>query len=109
MPSRPAGSGWSTPVHNGSSGRVVVANPDGSDPRFVAPKLGYLYMAALSPTGDRVVFSGPAAGYRLKLVNLPDGDPIDLTPNHPESFVPRFTSDGKTIVFFPARRRRLPR
>jgi TolB protein len=87
-------------VYNGSTGRVVVADAYGSEPRFVAPKLGYIYMAALSPNGDRVVFSGPAAGYRLKLVKLPDGEPIDLTPNHPESFVPRFTPDGKTIVFF---------
>jgi TolB protein len=87
-------------VYNGSTGRVVVANADGSEARFVAPKIGYIYMAALSPTGDRVVFSGPAAGYRLKLVKLPDGEPLDLTPDHPESFVPRFTPDGKTIVFF---------
>ncbi len=87
-------------VHNGASGRVVVADADGSNPRFVAPQLGYIYMACLSPDGDRVVFSGPAAGYRLKLVQLPDGKPIDLTPQHPDSYVPRFTPDGKTIIFF---------
>jgi Tol biopolymer transport system component len=87
-------------VHDGSSGRVVQANPDGSDPKFVAPHLGYIYMAALSPNADRVVFSGPAAGYRLAVVKLPDGKPRTLTPDHPESFVPRFTPDGRTIVFF---------
>jgi Tol biopolymer transport system component len=87
-------------VSDGSSGRVALANADGSEPRLVAPQLGYTYMAALGPNGDRVVFSGPAATYRLKLVHLPNGNPVDLTPEHPESFVPRFTPDGRTVVFF---------
>ncbi len=86
-------------VHDGKSGRVVVADADGSAPRFVAPQLGYIYMARLSPENDRVVFSGPAKGYRLLLATLPDGKPTELTPDHPECFVPQFTPDGKTIVF----------
>ncbi|MBI3821851.1 MAG: PD40 domain-containing protein [Planctomycetes bacterium] len=86
-------------VHDGSSGRVAVAKPDGADARLIAPHLGYIYMAALSPSSDRVVFSGPARGYRLLIAALPDGKPIALTPDHPESFVPQFTPDGKTIVF----------
>ena len=87
-------------VHDGKSGRVVLANADGSAPRLLAPGLGYIYMAALSPRADRVVFSGPARGYRLLVAPLPDGKPQELTPDHPESYVPRFTPDGKTIVFF---------
>jgi Tol biopolymer transport system component len=86
-------------VHDGSIGHVALAKADGTEPRLIAPELGYIYMAALSPTNDRVVFSGPARGYRLLLVRLPDGSPVELTPNHPDSFVPQFTSDGKTIVF----------
>jgi Tol biopolymer transport system component len=86
-------------VHDGKSGRVVVTNADGSSPEFVLPNLGYIYMARLSPTGDRVVFSGPAKGYRLLLTSLTDGKPIELTPDHPECFVPQFTPDGKTVVF----------
>jgi Tol biopolymer transport system component len=86
-------------VHDGSTGRVVLANADGSEPKFIAPEFGYIYMAALSPANDRVVFSGPARGYRLQVVTLPDGKPLELTPNHPDSFVPRFTPDGKTIIF----------
>jgi Tol biopolymer transport system component len=87
-------------VHDGSTGRVVIADADGSSPSFVAPALGYTYMARLSPTNDRVVFSGPARGYRLLLAALPDGKPVELTPDHPDCFVPQFTPDGKTIVFF---------
>src|SRR5205085_11236063 len=54
----------------------------------------------LSPTNDRVVFSGPARRYRLLIATLPNGKPRELTPDHPESFVPQFTPDGKTVVFF---------
>lgn len=86
-------------VHDGASGRVVIADADGSSPAFVAPQLGYTYMARLGPANDRVVFSGPARGYRLLLAALPDGKPVELTPDHPECFVPQFTPDGKAVVF----------
>jgi TolB protein len=56
-------------------------------------------MARLGPKGNRVVFSGPARGYRLLLADLPDGKPIELTPDHSECFVPQFTPDGKAVVF----------
>jgi Tol biopolymer transport system component len=86
-------------AHDGTSGRVVIADGDGSSPALVAPHLGYTYMAKLSPRNDCVVFSGPARGYRLLLAALPDGKPVELTPDHSECFVPQFTPDGKTIVF----------
>jgi len=86
-------------VHDGAAGRVVIAEGDGSAPAFVAPSLGYTYMARLSPTNDRVVFSGPARGYRLLVAALPDGKPVELTPDHTECFVPQFTPDGKTVIF----------
>jgi Tol biopolymer transport system component len=86
-------------VHDGANGRVVIDAADGSTPAFVAPHLGYTYMARLDPANDRVVFSGPARGYRLLLAALPDGKPVELTPDHSECFVPQFTPDGKTIVF----------
>ena len=90
-------------VH-GKVGCVALAEPDGSDMRVVAPHLGYLYMSALSPSGDALVFAGPASGYRLWLVRLPDAfqpdvKPEALTPDHPESFVPQFTPDGRSLVF----------
>jgi Tol biopolymer transport system component len=86
-------------VHDGRTGRVVIANPDGSSPEFINPSLGYIYMARLSPTNDKVVYSGPAKGYRLLLTSLTDNKTTELTPDHPESFVPQFTPDGKTVVF----------
>lgn len=87
-------------VHNGEMGRVVIANADGSKPRFVAPQLGYTYMAAISPQGNQIVFSGPARGYRLLIADLPEREPRLLTPEHPESFAPQFTPDGNSILFF---------
>jgi Tol biopolymer transport system component len=86
-------------VQDGSSSRIALANADGSEPRFIAPELGYIYMGSLNRTADSVVFSGPAKGYRLILVKLPDGKPVMLTPDHPDSYVPQFTPDGRTIVF----------
>jgi Tol biopolymer transport system component len=86
-------------VHDGQSGRVAVAEPDGSNPRVVAPRAGYLYMGTLNPAGDTVVCSGPAADYRLQRIRLADDLPVVLTPEHPQSFVPRLTPDGTTVVF----------
>lgn len=86
-------------VHDGHTGQVAMANADGSQPRLIAPKVGYIYMAALSPHNHRVVCSGPARGYCLLLITLESGKVIELTPHHPDSFVPQFTPDGKTIVF----------
>lgn len=87
-------------VHDGHRGSVAIADPDGSHPRVIAPDAGYLYMAALSPDGETVVCSGPAADYRLQRIRLADGRPVVLTPDHPQSFVPRVTPDGKTVIFF---------
>jgi Tol biopolymer transport system component len=86
-------------VHDGKTGRVAIANLDGSSPEFINPSLGYIYMARLSPSNDQVVYSGPAKGYRLLLTTLNDGKTTELTPDHPESFVPQFTPDGKTVIF----------
>src|SRR5262249_43375029 len=86
-------------VHDGSTGRIALAKADGSEPRLLVPELGYTYMGALSPAADRVAFSGPARGYRLLLATLPDAKPVELTPDHPECFVPQFTPDGRTVVF----------
>jgi len=86
-------------THDGTTGRVVVARADGARPSFLAPGAGYTYMAALSSSGDRVVFSGPGSGYRLRLCTLPARTFADLTPDHPNCFVPQFTADDRTIVF----------
>jgi Tol biopolymer transport system component len=86
-------------VHDGQSGRIVLANADGGNPQLLFSKWGYVYMAALSPAADRVVASGPARGYRLLIADLPDGQPRELTPEQTESFVPQFTPDGNTIIF----------
>src|SRR5262249_59265934 len=78
---------------------VVLAEVDGGGPRLLFAKLGYTYRGPFSPAADRVVVSGPARGYRLLIADFPDGQPRELTPNHPESYVPQFTPDGNTIVF----------
>ena len=86
-------------VAGNDGARIGLANQDGSEPRLIAPNLGYLYMTALSPSGDAIVSSGPASGYRLRLIRLADESAIDLTPLHPDSYAPQFTPDGRTIIF----------
>jgi len=86
--------------NDGQIGRVAIMDADGSNPRIVAPGIGYHYMASFSPDGRRIVFSHTAEGYRLKVMDLRGEGIVTLTPDHPESFVGQFTPDGKTIVFF---------
>src|SRR5262249_27568006 len=86
-------------VHDGTSARVVLANADGTNPALLFPTLGYAYMAALAPAGDRVVVSGPARGYRLLGADLRDGAPRELTPEHTDSYAPQFTPDGRSLIF----------
>lgn len=83
----------------GREGAVVLSAADGSELRPIAPDWGYVYMAAPDATGQQVVFSGPARGYRLGLARAPDWAPVLLTPDHPDSYVPQFTPDGRTVVF----------
>ena len=85
--------------HDGRIGRVGIMNPDGSAPRLIAPDIGYHYMADISPDNRRVVFAHTARGYILTLKHLESGEMRVLTPDHPESFCPQFTPDGKTILF----------
>ncbi len=86
-------------VHDGTTGRTVRAAADGTGARMFAPTFGYLYMACPQPGSDRVVCSGPAQGYRLMLLDGPDTTPRVLTPEHPDSYAPQFTPDGRTIIF----------
>ena len=95
--------------HDGDRGCVALLSADGAKQQLVAPHLGYLYMSALSPKGDTVIASGPASNYRLWLLRLPGafrtgadritGPDIDLSPEHPNSYAPQFTPNGKTIVY----------
>lgn len=86
-------------LHDGSAGRVVLANADGSGARGLAPDFGYAYMASPDASAERVVFSGPAQGYRLAIVDTAKGAPRILTPELPDCYVPQFTPDGRAIVF----------
>lgn len=84
---------------DGNIGRVGIMNPDGTAPSLVAPDIGYHYMADISPDNRTVVFAHTHRGYVLASKNLVTGEFNTLTPDHPESFAPQFTPDGKTLIF----------
>ena len=93
---------WAAPALYRSRWRKRARGPGRRrrrQPARAVPEARLHLHGALSPAGDRVVVSGPARGYRLLIADLPDGEPRELTPDHPESFVPQFTPDGKTVVF----------
>ena len=84
--------------HDGQAGHVALMNADGSEPRRIDLD-GYCYMATLSPDGRTLVFANASRNYLLMSKDLVGGAVSVLTPDHPQSFVPQFTPDGKTIVF----------
>ncbi|MBK8859124.1 MAG: PD40 domain-containing protein [Opitutaceae bacterium] len=86
-------------MHDGGTGRVALAQADGGGARVLAPEYGHAYMASPDATAGRVVFSGPAQGYRLALVDTAGGAPRVLTPEHPDCYAPQFTPDGQAIIF----------
>lgn len=86
--------------HDGQIGRVSLMNADGTDPRLIAPDIGYHYMAELSPDGRSVAFSHTAQGYVLAVKHLETGELVHLAPELPDSFCPQFTPDGQAVVFF---------
>jgi Tol biopolymer transport system component len=93
------GSGLVYTVHDGATGRVVLAGADGRDVRVLAPEFGYAYMASPDAQAARVVFSGPTRDYRLLIMDVDEDEPHVLTPDHPDCYGPQFTPDGRTIVF----------
>lgn len=77
------GTVWLLLTHNlGSDTEAQIIAGTSKGPRLIAPGLGYIYMAAPSPTNDREVFSGPARSYRLQLATLRDDKVTVLTPAH---------------------------
>lgn len=81
--------------------RVAVMNADGSNPRIVAPDLGYHYMASFSPDGKSLACACPLpGGYQLIRLDMDGGNRVWLTPDLPHSGNPWFTPDGRTILFY---------
>ena len=88
MTARPAT--WRLPRRDGSQaqgdrpeGRISVHGGPGPDRRH----------DRLLGTGGGLPVAADPAGGRAE-------SPVVLTPDHPESFCPQFTPDGKTLVFF---------
>lgn len=86
--------------NDGRIGRVVIMDPEGTNPHLVAPELGYHYMADISPDNSSVVFAHTEKGYTLVLKRLDTGELKNLTPGLRDCFLPGFTPNGKTIIFF---------
>ena len=85
--------------NNGKISRVGTMEPTGTNPKLVAPEIGYHYMSDISPDNQFVVFAHTVNGYTLLLKQLNTGALNTLTPELKSCFVPQFTSNGQTIVF----------
>lgn len=84
---------------DGARHRVIRARSDGSNPEEIAPGEPYGYMTTLNSDGSYVAFTSPAHDYRLMLSGGATEAPIILTPEHNESFWPRFVDCDSALVF----------
>jgi len=73
---------------------------DGVPRKTIAPSTGSDYAAALSPSGDRLVFVSDRSGqYQLWLLDGPDASAMPLTNDAERPvFWPRWSADGKRVV-----------
>ena len=80
---------------------IYTANPDGSAIEQVT-SAGDAFQGDWSPNGKRITYASFASGdAAIWIVDADGSNPQQLTPDHPASnnFWPRFTSDGKWILF----------
>jgi Tol biopolymer transport system component/DNA-binding winged helix-turn-helix (wHTH) protein len=77
-----------------------IAIGDGKPRRTIAPSTGSDYAAALSPSGERLVFVSDRSGqYQLWLLDGPDASATPLTNDADRPvFWPRWSADGKRVV-----------
>jgi Tol biopolymer transport system component len=79
---------------------IYVMNSDGTHVRRITQTVATATMPTISPNGDMIAYSG--GGFRLYLQRLkhgePDGPPTLFQEYHP-SVHPRFSPDGKWLVF----------
>jgi Tol biopolymer transport system component len=86
--------------NDGKIGRLAVMDVDGGSARIVAPDIGYHYMGSFSHDGQRIAFSHTQDAYRAKIMNLEGELLVTLTPDLPESFMPRFVAGDQALIFF---------
>ncbi|MET0230194.1 MAG: winged helix-turn-helix domain-containing protein [Rhodanobacteraceae bacterium] len=77
-----------------------IAIGDGAPRRTIAPSTGSDYAAALSPSGDRLVFVSDRSGqYQLWLLDGQSATAVPLTNDAERPmFWPRWSADGKRVV-----------
>ena len=74
-------------------------NPDGTTPRQLTTNSNLIYDFAVSPTDGTLVFSALQKGASSLFTADSKGQNIDRLTNGINDFLPRFTSDGKTVIF----------
>jgi Tol biopolymer transport system component len=87
--------------HDGTLGKATIMNSDGSDPHYIGSTSPYFYMAALNYDGSKVVYADASANYSLMIADQSGGGTQCLVRSgpHGKCVVPRFSPDGKSIIF----------
>lgn len=92
------GSGYVWPMPGGTD--VIVADPDGSNPRQLTTEPGYDAECAYSPSGETIVFSSVRDGDPDLYIMMADGSEVRQLTNHPGyDGGPFFSPDGTRIIF----------
>jgi TolB protein len=81
--------------------RIAMMDADGSSHRFITAGESIVLTPRLSPGGDRLAYVSFAGGRpHVRVANISgEGDRPLVPDSHVMSFAPRFSADGRRIVF----------
>lgn len=87
---------------NAKEVEIWSSDPDGKNPRKLAPESGSALVPVVTPDGRYIVFNlHKTNSSRIWRINADGSNPVQLTENDPANAdnMPQVTADGKTVIF----------